>query len=218
MDQKADRISRIINVSAAILLMVVTLPLWLVVAILIKLTSRGPVFYTQTRIGIDRREVLPPGTPPDPRRQQDLGGGPFAIYKFRTMRVDAERESGEVWASQGDTRVTLLGRILRRLRIDELPQVINVVKGEMNLVGPRPERPRLFANLRTQIPGYQLRQRVRPGITGLAQIRRSYDASIDDVRLKVQLDLEYIADWSLWNDIEIMLETIPVVLLRRGGW
>lgn len=218
MSPAAERISRVINVTAAVLLVIVTLPLWLLVPILIKLTSRGPVFYTQTRIGIDRRRPLPPGVPADPRRKQDLGGRPFTIYKFRTMRVDAERESGEVWASQGDTRVTPLGRILRQLRIDELPQILNVVRGDMNLVGPRPERPKLFADLRSEIAGYQLRQKVRPGITGLAQVRRSYDVSIDDVRCKVQLDLEYIAGWSPWNDIKIMLETIPVVLFRRGGW
>lgn len=213
-----ERLSRAINVMAATLLLVVSFPLCVVVAALIKLTSRGPVFYRQTRIGLDRRIVLPPGSPPDPRRKQDLGGRPFSIIKFRTMRVDAEAGSGEVWATQGDSRVTPIGKVLRQLRIDEIPQVINILRGEMNLVGPRPERPKLFADLRSKIAGYQLRQRVRPGITGLAQISLSYDSSIDDVRCKLKLDLTYIANWSLWTDIKIMLETAPVILFRRGGW
>jgi lipopolysaccharide/colanic/teichoic acid biosynthesis glycosyltransferase len=149
---------------------------------------------------------------------QDLGGRPFSIIKFRTMRPDAEVGGRAVWASTEDDRVTLVGKYLRRSRLDELPQLLNVLRGDMNVVGPRPERPQLIQELRTQIPAYQQRQRVRPGITGHAQVHLQYDTSIDDVRKKVQHDLEYIARRSVWQDILIMLKTLPVMLFRRGGW
>jgi len=181
----------------------------------VKLSSRGPVFYTQERVGLDRRQR---GDGADHRRLRDLGGRPFTIYKFRTMRVDAERESGAVWAQPEDPRVTPVGRLLRQYRLDELPQLLNVLRGEMNIVGPRPERPTIFAELREHIAEYPLRQRAKPGITGLAQISQRYDSSLDDVRAKVQYDLEYIRCRSLREDIRIMLKTIPVILLRRGGW
>ena len=158
----------------------------LIVALLVKLTSRGPVFYTQERVGLDRRAARAPAPEP-PARSRDLGGRPFTIYKFRTMRVDAEQHSGAVWAQQQDPRVTPVGRLLRQYRLDELPQLLNVLKGEMNIVGPRPERPTIFAELREHIAEYPLRQRAKPGITGLAQINHHYDRSIDDVRTKVQL-------------------------------
>ncbi|HEV8454333.1 MAG TPA: sugar transferase, partial [Gemmatimonadales bacterium] len=141
-----ERLERISNISIAVIALVVTLPLWLLIAILIKLTSRGPVFYHQIRIGLDSRSTDQQSS--DPRRSKDLGGRPFRIYKFRTMTVDAEGKSGAVWASRNDPRVTVVGRILRQLRLDELPQFINVIRGEMNIVGPRPEQPTLFAELR----------------------------------------------------------------------
>jgi lipopolysaccharide/colanic/teichoic acid biosynthesis glycosyltransferase len=207
--------NRCVNFCLALIALVCVLPILLVIALAVKLTSRGPVFYTQERIGLDRRQR---GDGINHRRHRDLGGRPFTIYKFRTMRVDAERESGAVWAQREDPRVTPVGRLLRQYRLDELPQLLNVLRGEMNIVGPRPERPTIFAELREHIAEYPLRQRAKPGITGLAQINHHYDRSLDDVRTKVQYDLEYIRRQSMWEDLRIMLKTIPVILLRRGGW
>jgi lipopolysaccharide/colanic/teichoic acid biosynthesis glycosyltransferase len=212
----SDALRRVVNVILALLAFALAAPIMLVIAILIKLTSRGPVIYTQTRVGLDRRSNRPGNT--NHRRALDLGGKPFTIYKFRTMHVDAEAASGAVWARQQDPRVTAVGHFLRQYRLDELPQLFNVLKGEMNIVGPRPERPTIFAELRDNITEYPLRQRAKPGITGLAQINHHYDVCLDDVRKKVQYDLEYIRRQSLLEDIKIMLKTIPVVLLRRGGW
>jgi lipopolysaccharide/colanic/teichoic acid biosynthesis glycosyltransferase len=207
---------RWVNFVLALVALVVTLPVMFLVGLLIRLTSRGPVLYTQVRVGLDRRERAP--GPQNHRRQRDLGGQPFTIYKFRTMRVDAEHQSGAVWAQQRDPRVTPIGRLLRQYRLDELPQLLNVLKGEMNIVGPRPERPTIFAELREHIAEYPLRQRAKPGITGLAQINHHYDRSLDDVRTKVHYDLEYIRRQSVSEDFRIMLKTLPVILLRRGGW
>jgi lipopolysaccharide/colanic/teichoic acid biosynthesis glycosyltransferase len=183
---------------------------------LVRCTSRGPALYTQTRVGLNRREPLDASR--NHRRQSDIGGQPFTIYKFRTMRVNAEQKSGAVWAEHNDPRVTAAGRFLRQYRLDELPQLVNVLRGEMNIVGPRPERPTIFAELREHIAEYPLRQRAKPGITGLAQINHHYDRSLDDVRTKVEYDLEYIRRQSLAEDLRIMLKTIPVIVLRRGGW
>jgi lipopolysaccharide/colanic/teichoic acid biosynthesis glycosyltransferase len=207
---------RVMNLIIAGVALFVALPLLLLIAVAIKLTSRGPMLYTQERIGLDRRT---PGADPGHRgRTRDLGGRPFTMYKFRTMRVDAERATGAVWATQNDPRITPVGRFLRQYRLDEIPQLLNVMRGEMNIVGPRPERPTIFAELREHIAEYPLRQRAKPGITGLAQIHHHYDRSVDDVRTKVLYDLEYIRRRSLGEDIRIMLQTIPVVFLRRGGW
>jgi lipopolysaccharide/colanic/teichoic acid biosynthesis glycosyltransferase len=142
----------------------------------------------------------------------------FTIYKFRTMTTDAERHSGAVWATVGDSRVTAVGRFLRKSRLDEVPQLYNVIKGDMNIVGPRPERPSIFQWLRQDIPEYPARQRTKPGITGWAQVNQSYDANIDDVRSKVRYDLEYLQRQGLAEDVKIMLKTLPVMLLKRGGW
>lgn len=205
---------RVLNVVVAFIGIVITLPLWAVIAVLIKLTSRGPVFHTQTRVGVDLRNTR--ASRFDPRRRQDLGGRPFRIYKFRTMYVGSEQPTGPVWATPDDPRVTPIGRVLRQFRLDELPQLLNVLKGDMNIVGPRPERPAIFSELRRVVPNYHLRQRARPGITGLAQVRLKYDRTIADVEKKVECDLEYIRDQSLWRDLRIMLATIPVILLRKG--
>jgi lipopolysaccharide/colanic/teichoic acid biosynthesis glycosyltransferase len=205
-----------INLLLALLALIVTIPVMIFVAVLVWLTSRGPVLYTQVRVGLDRR--APAGGGQNHRRKHDMGGLPFTIYKFRTMRVDAEHGSGAVWAQQRDPRVTGVGRFLRQYRLDELPQLLNVLQGEMNIVGPRPERPTIFAELREHIAEYPLRQRAKPGITGLAQINHHYDRSLDDVRTKVHYDLEYIRRQSVAEDLRIMLKTLPVVLLRRGGW
>jgi lipopolysaccharide/colanic/teichoic acid biosynthesis glycosyltransferase len=213
---RTDRLIRYLNVLVAVVGLILTLPLWLLIAVLIKLTSRGPVFYTQTRVGLDRRgRIMPLDLS---RRRDDVGGLPFTIVKFRTMRVDAEPEGKAVWAQAKDARLTLVGGFLRSCRLDELPQLLNVVRGDMNLVGPRPERPELFAELRQQIPDYPRRQRVPPGITGHAQVHLQYDTSVDDVKRKLSHDLEYIERRTVWQDIQIMIKTIPVMLFRRGGW
>jgi len=210
------RATRWVNFLLAVLALIALLPILLLIALAIKLTSRGPVLYTQERVGLDRR--IPGVDASNRQRTRDLGGRPFTIYKFRTMRVDAEHATGAVWATQNDPRITPVGRFLRQYRLDEIPQLLNVMRGEMNIVGPRPERPTIFAELREHIAEYPLRQRAKPGITGLAQIHHHYDRSVDDVRTKVRYDLEYIRRRSLGEDIRIMLQTIPVVFLRRGGW
>jgi lipopolysaccharide/colanic/teichoic acid biosynthesis glycosyltransferase len=211
-----ERVTRAVNCLLALTALVALFPVMLIVAILVKLTSRGPVFYTQERVGLDRRATGPNSH--NHRRARDMGGRPFTIYKFRTMRVDAELASGAVWAQRDDPRVTPVGRLLRQYRLDELPQFINVLRGEMNIVGPRPERPTIFAELREHIAEYPLRQRAKPGITGLAQINHHYDRSLEDVRTKVTYDLEYIRRQSLVEDLRIMIKTVPAILFRRGGW
>jgi lipopolysaccharide/colanic/teichoic acid biosynthesis glycosyltransferase len=211
-----ERLIRLLNLVVASLLLLASLPVWVLVAVAIKLTSRGPIFYSQTRVGLDQRAGRLPRS--DSRRRQDIGGRPFTIVKFRTMRVDAERDGKAVWASARDSRLTPIGGFLRSCRLDELPQLLNVIRGDMNLVGPRPERPELFGELRAQIPEYQRRQRVRPGITGHAQVNLQYDTSLEDVKRKVEHDLDYIARRSIWEDLKIMLKTIPVMLFRKGGW
>jgi lipopolysaccharide/colanic/teichoic acid biosynthesis glycosyltransferase len=214
--QASEWTRRGINLLLALIAIIITLPIMLCVAVLVWLTSRGPVLYTQVRIGLDRR--APATGTQNHRRERDLGGQPFTIYKFRTMRVDAEQGSGAVWAQQRDPRVTAVGGLLRQYRLDELPQLLNVLKGEMNIVGPRPERPTIFAELREHIAEYPLRQKAKPGITGLAQINHHYDRSLEDVRTKVHYDLEYIRRQSVTEDLRIMLKTVPVILLRRGSW
>jgi lipopolysaccharide/colanic/teichoic acid biosynthesis glycosyltransferase len=211
--EPTDRARRILNVAVAGLALVLALPALVLVALLVMLTSKGPVLYTQTRVGINRRRA---GSS-DGRRRVDFGGRLFKIYKFRTMYVGADRR-GEVWASPDDPRVTPVGRVLRKFRLDELPQLFNVLKGDMNLVGPRPEQPKIFANLRTQIDNYAERQRVLPGITGLAQVRHHYDTTVDAVSKKLAFDLQYIDRCSVQEDLKVMLQTVPVVIFQRGAW
>lgn len=204
-----------VNTGFAAIALILLSPLLVVIAVAVKLTSKGPIIYCQPRVGIDRRHD---GNKPEgSRRVADLGGKPFRIYKFRTMTVDAEQR-GAVWASAKDPRVTRIGRFLRTTRLDELPQLLNVLWGDMSIVGPRPERPAIFADLRGKVENYELRQRAKPGITGLAQISQSYDTCIEDVRSKVGHDLRYIERQGLKEDLVIILKTIPVVLFRRGGW
>ena len=210
-----DIARRVLNVTVAVLALVLVAPLMLVVALLIKLDSRGPVIYSQPRVGLDRRGGSRKGGP-ERRRSVDLGGRIFTIYKFRTMTC-APEEGGEAWATQEEDRITRVGRVLRATRLDELPQLFNVVKGDMNIVGPRPEQPRIFSELRREVRRYTARQRVLPGITGWAQINQGYDTSIDDVRRKVELDLEYIDRRSATEDLMIMAKTMPVMVLRKGG-
>jgi lipopolysaccharide/colanic/teichoic acid biosynthesis glycosyltransferase len=215
--ESGEGLRRTVNVLVALAGLVLAAPFMLMVAVAIKLTSKGPVLYTQTRVGVDRRGRA--DRPDITRRRSDIGGRPFRIFKFRTMAVRPMHEEGaEVWASPDDPRVTPVGRVLRKYRLDELPQLWNVLRGDMNVVGPRPEQPSIFVNLREQIDGYHQRQRVRPGITGWAQVNHSYDRCLEDVQKKVSLDLEYIARQSLAEDLKIMAMTVPVMVLRKGAW
>jgi sugar transferase (PEP-CTERM system associated) len=173
-----------------------SLPIVLLTAILIKIDSRGPVFYKQERIG--------------------KNGRPFVLAKFRSMRIDAEKE-GPVWASKGDERTTRVGRIIRKIRIDEIPQFWNILRGEMSFVGPRPERPHFVAQLAQEIPYYEQRHLIAPGLTGWAQIKYPYGASIEDARQKLQYDLFYIKNHSLFLDAIILFETIKIILFGRGA-
>jgi lipopolysaccharide/colanic/teichoic acid biosynthesis glycosyltransferase len=205
----------------------------LIIAVIVKLTSSGPILYHQPRIGLNRRGVrLHSRRRSDTRwhlwarflamhddlRAEDLGGEVFMIYKFRTMCDAAECGTGAVWAVQNDPRSTRIGCFLRKYRLDELPQLFNVLKGDMNIVGPRPERPSIFAKLAAEIEEYPERQRTKPGITGWAQIHLKYDSTIEDVRRKVRYDLEYLRQKSLKRDLKIIMKTLPSVLFKRRGW
>jgi sugar transferase (PEP-CTERM system associated) len=190
-------IKRMFDVVASSLLLVVALPLMAIVAILISLESGGPVIYRQERVG--------------------LRGVPFTVFKFRSMHKDAEQDGTPRWAAAQDARVTTLGRFLRRSRIDELPQLINVLKGEMSFVGPRPERPTFVAMLTEQVPFYAVRQSVKPGITGWAQVRYSYGATIEQSVKKLEYDLYYVKNNSLLLDLLILIETVRVVLFGEGA-
>jgi lipopolysaccharide/colanic/teichoic acid biosynthesis glycosyltransferase len=206
---------RFLNVVVALVAIVLTSVFMVVIATIVKCTSRGPVIYRQKRIGIDRRSLS--YARGNGRRKFDLGGQPFTLYKFRTMR-ESSSNGPQVWAAPDDNRVTRVGRYLRSSRLDELPQLFSVLKGDMNIVGPRPEQPEIFVELRELVEGYQRRQRVLPGITGLAQITLTYDRCVEDVRNKVRCDLDYIRRQSVLEDLKIMLLTLPVMLGRRGGW
>jgi lipopolysaccharide/colanic/teichoic acid biosynthesis glycosyltransferase len=207
---------RAVDVVGAIAGLILCLPFLLVIPILIKLDSPGPVFYKQVRVGIDRRKrdrrVADIGRGEDrrrgDRRTQNLHGKPFHIYKFRTMEVNAERRSGAVWAMPNDPRVTAVGGWLRKYHIDEIPQCWNVLKGEMSLVGPRPERPELIKNILPQIPDYRKRLNVKPGVTGLAQLCMGYDSCLDDVRKKIHLDLVYLSNPTLGLHMRILFWTV----------
>lgn len=205
---------RALNVLVAAVALVLCAPLMLLIGMLVKLSSPGPVIYKQTRVGLDRRggdDSLWKG-----RRKVDYGGRLFTMYKFRTMRADAD-QALQVWACPGDVRITAIGRLLRACRLDELPQLFNVLKGDMNVVGPRPEQPKLFLDLREQVEGYAERQRVLPGITGWAQINQSYDTCVEDVRSKVRFDLDYIQRRSWRGDLKIIVRTLPVIVFRKGA-
>jgi lipopolysaccharide/colanic/teichoic acid biosynthesis glycosyltransferase len=167
------------------------------VAIAVKWTSPGPALYRQERVG--------------------LRGRTFRVIKFRSMRQDAEKNTGAVWATKGDSRVTPIGGFLRRTRLDEVPQLWNVLKGDMSFVGPRPERPEFVASLTEEIPFYGQRHTVRPGLTGWAQIRYTYGASIEDALEKLQYDLFYIKNMSIALDLFIIANTVKTVVMRKGG-
>lgn len=188
---------RSLDILASLGLLTLVSPVMLVAALAVKLESPGPVFYRQRRVG--------------------RGGKVFTLCKFRSMRSDAESDGVARWASTDDDRITRVGHFIRRTRIDELPQLFNVLRGDMSFVGPRPERPEFVADLCEKIDYYELRHYVKPGITGWAQVRYPYGASVDDSREKLKFDLYYIKNYSLFLDLNIILHTVQVVLWRKGA-
>jgi sugar transferase (PEP-CTERM system associated) len=187
---------RIVSITVSFVLLAICLPFIPFIILAVRLSSPGPIFYRQTRVG--------------------LRGRPFFVIKFRTMRQDAE-EQGAVWAAKNDPRITSLGRFMRMTRLDEIPQLWNVLRGEMGFVGPRPERPEFVKWLASEIPFYELRHMIRPGITGWAQVRYRYGASLEETRQKLEYDLYYVKHLSLGLDLLIMFETIKTIILRRGA-
>lgn len=185
-------------------------------AMIIKLDSPGPVFYSQERVGINRRRRGKPAEGGVERRRVLQPGRPFKVHKLRTMRTDAEA-GGPRWAAQNDARVTRVGRFLRKTRIDELPQFLNVLKGEMSLIGPRPERLVFVRQLEKDIPNYHERLLVLPGITGLAQVINGYDDGLESVKRKIALDREYISRAGIRQDGRILWSTVGVVLKGEGA-
>lgn len=192
-----NTVKKTIDIAASIILMAVFAPVMLVTAALIKLDSRGPIFYRQQRVG--------------------ECGQTFDVLKFRSMTVDAEKGGKPQWAQQNDNRVTRVGKIIRKLRIDELPQIFNVLNGDMSFVGPRPERPFFVNDLATKIPYYSARHSVKPGITGWAQVRYPYGSSVEDAKEKLQLDLYYAKNHSWFLDLIILFETVQVILFGKGA-
>jgi sugar transferase (PEP-CTERM system associated) len=189
---------RLFSLVISIFLLILLSPIILLLMALIKLDSKGPVFFKQERVGQD--------------------GKVFMLWKFRSMRVDAEKDTGPVWATPGkDTRVTRIGKLLRRTRLDEVPQLFNILRGDMSLVGPRPERPHFVRELANMIPFYHLRHAVKPGLTGWAQINYEYGSSVRDAVEKLQFDLFYIKHMSWLLDMIVVIETIKTVLVRRGS-
>jgi exopolysaccharide biosynthesis polyprenyl glycosylphosphotransferase len=188
---------RLISIFVSLTILLAVSPLLPIIAIAIRLTSPGPILYRQQRVGKD--------------------GTVFHCYKFRTMRADAEADTGPTWAGDEDPRITLIGRWLRLTRLDELPQLWNVLRGDMAFIGPRPERPEFVEWLGREIPFYSLRQVVRPGLTGWAQVRYQYGASVEESKEKLQYDLYYIKHMSLLLDLLIVFETVKTVLLARGS-
>ena len=190
-------LKRILDICFSALGFIFLLPVLLLVALAVKLTSKGPIIYSQTRVGKNNKS--------------------FNIYKFRTMKVDAEKETGPVWAKSNDTRLTPIGKFLRKSHMDELPQLFNVLKGEMSIIGPRPERPVFVSEFNETISGYNGRLAVKPGITGLAQVWHRYDESIADVKKKLKYDLLYIKKMCLMSDFRIILRTVRVVITGEGA-
>ncbi len=192
-----ERIKRLMDLGLATFGLAVASPILLFAALIIKLDSRGPVLYRQKRLGKNRKV--------------------FTIIKLRTMRLDAEKGTGAVWARKNDPRITSVGRVLRKTRIDEIPQLFNVLRGEMSIVGPRPERPELVHQLKEVIHDYEHRLAVKPGITGLAQVVHKYDENIEDVKKKVKYDLLYIKKMCLLTDLDILARTFGVVVTGKGA-
>lgn len=187
---------RLIDITVSGLALIIGIPLWIIIGMAIKINSHGPVVYMQERVGKDLK--------------------PFTLFKLRSMYIDAEKHTGPVWASKNDPRVTTVGRILRKTHLDETPQFFNVLKGEMSLVGPRPERPYFVDKLSKEIPLYKRRYKIKPGLTGLARVKYKYDESIEDVKIDLQYDLYYIENMSLRLDFQILFWTASHVLLGKG--
>ncbi|MBT5018969.1 MAG: sugar transferase, partial [Planctomicrobium sp.] len=220
---------RLLDLFVSTILLILLAPVMLLVAILVKLTSPGPAIFKQTRVGLnlrqpgkDRRESHTPLPVEGDRRQigsdrrtEFAYGRHFTLYKFRTMRNDAEKD-GAKFAVKGDVRITSIGRFLRKTRLDELPQLINVIRGEMSLVGPRPERPEFMQELSGEIPYYLDRLGLKPGLTGVAQIINGYDNEIESFRRKAAFDLFYLQHCTTWNDFKILVRTVKVVLSGSG--
>ncbi|MFA6471065.1 MAG: sugar transferase [Candidatus Latescibacterota bacterium] len=190
-------VKRVFDITASLVGLLLFLPVIAIITVAIKLDSRGPVLYIQERIG--------------------YRGVPFKLWKFRSMKEDAEKMSGPVWADKNDARITRVGNIIRKSRMDELPQLFNILKGDMSLVGPRPERAFFVEQLKKKIPYYPLRLKVKPGLTGWAQIKHNYDRSLDDVREKLKYDLYYIENMSLSMDFKIIIATVFVVIGAKGA-
>lgn len=197
LDPSHRLVKRIVDVIISVVFLAAIAPVWLVTALAIKLEDRGPVFYLQERVG--------------------LNGRIFKLWKFRSMRADAERDGIPLWASKTDDRVTRVGRFIRKVRIDEIPQVINVLAGHMSFIGPRPERLFFVEQLKQQVPHYDLRHRVRPGITGWAQVNYPYGASIEDAKRKLSYDLYYLKKNDLLLDMAILVQTVRVILFAHGS-
>lgn len=226
-DLWTQRAKRAMDVICAVVMIVLLAPVMLLVAVAVRLTSPGPILFRQIRTGLnlrssrDRRAdaAVAGGSrrqKSNDRRQSTCYGKPFVLYKFRTMRIDAEK-NGAQFATQGDPRVTSIGRFLRKTRLDELPQLWNVLRGEMSLVGPRPERPEFIEQLSEEVPNYLLRLGIKPGLTGLAQVLNGYDNDIAGFRRKVALDLLYLQNCCLANDLKILFRTVGVVLTGKGA-
>ena len=189
-------IKRFLDLIFSVLFFVIGLPFYIIFGLLIKLDSNGPVLFKQIRTGLQNNV--------------------FLLYKFRSMCFLAEAKTGPVWTAQNDPRITKVGQFLRRFRLDELPQLLNVLKGDMSLVGPRPERPFFVEKLNQEYPFYMRRLKVRPGITGWAQIKHPYDEHLEDVREKLRYDLYYIENMGLWLDLKIIIRTVWVMLSGKG--
>lgn len=234
LSERTRFMKRSLDIVVSFTMLILLSPLLLFLVVLVKLTSPGPAIFKQTRVGLnlrnktksDRRQeqidLLELDLSSDRRvsgsdRRDETGYGmPFTLYKFRTMTVDAEK-NGAQFAVQGDPRVTRLGRFMRKTRLDELPQLWNVLKGEMTLVGPRPERPEFIEGLSKEIPNYINRLGLKPGLTGVAQIVNGYDNNIEGFRRKVSLDLMYLQNCCFWNDMKILFRTIRVILTGSGA-
>lgn len=220
---------RVTDCCISAIALVLLFPVMLIVAVLVKLTSPGAAIFYQTRVGLNLRDYddrrVNPGSPPEEtgerrtsktdRRGSFTYGRHFTLYKFRTMRNDAEKD-GAKFAVEGDSRVTPIGGFLRKTRLDELPQLWNVLRGEMSLVGPRPERPEFIEELSDHIPNYLQRLGLKPGLTGVAQVVNGYDNDIESFRRKVAFDLLYLQNCCLKNDLKILFRTIGVVVYRKG--
>lgn len=189
-------VKRAMDIVIASAVLIVLSPIWILSALVIKWDSRGPVFYRQRRIG--------------------LNGRPFTMYKFRSMLHNAEKTTGPVWAKRNDPRITKVGRIIRKLGIDEIPNLFNVLRGDMSLIGPRPERPYFVNQFRHRIHYYSNRLEMRPGITGLAQVYHKYDETIEDVKQKLEFDLSYIRNYSIRTDIKVIFMTIYIIIMGKG--